>query len=194
LIAELQALLVTEGASSILLLFSGIVLLSYLSEDLAIVTAGSLAAQGNMQPSAALFAIFVGIASGDLGLYFLGHLGRRSRYLRYKALTNRYFKVLRTRLHKGAFINLFVIRFVPGLRTIGFTLSGFFAIPLPFFLFAVLSATALWTLIIFSTIYYLGSLAWLQASQYQWVLIPIAVGILFIANRLVNKSLSKGLS
>lgn len=192
MIAELQAFLVSKGASSVLLLFAGIVLLSYLSEDLAIVTAGSLAAQGNIQSSVALLAIFVGIASGDLGLYFLGHFGRRSRYLRYKALTNRYFKVLRTRLQKGTFINLFVIRFVPGLRTIGFTLSGFFAIPLPFFMFAVLSATALWTMIVFSSIYYLGSIAWLQASQYQWMLIPIGVGILFIINRFVNKSLSKG--
>jgi hypothetical protein len=43
-------------------------------------------------------------------------------------------------------------------------------------------------------IYYLGSQAWLQAAQYQWLIIPIAIGVLFIINRVLNKSLSKGLS
>ena len=193
LIAELQAFLADKEAST-MLLFLGIVLLSYLLEDLAIVTAGTLAAQGTLSPMVGLLAIFVGIATGDLGLYALGRYGRKVRYLRYKALTNRHFKMIRARLHKGAFLNLFIIRFVPGLRSVGFTMSGFFSIPLPLFLCAVLSATALWTVAIFLVIYYLGSQAWLQAAEYQWLIIPIAIGILFMVNRILNKSLSKGLS
>ena len=193
MIAELQAFL-TNGESSILLLSLGIILLSYLLEDLAIVTAATLATQGVLSPAVGLFAIFIGIATGDMGLYALGRYGRKVRFLRYKALTNRHFKVVRNRLHQGAFLNLFIIRFVPGLRSVGFTMSGFFSIPLPLFLCAVLSATALWTALIFLVIYYLGSQAWLQASQYQWLIIPIAIGVLFIINRVLNKSLSKGLS
>jgi membrane protein DedA with SNARE-associated domain len=193
LITELQAFL-AGGQSSTSLLFFGIILLSYLLEDLAIVTAATLAAQGSLQPSIALLAIFVGISTGDLGLYFLGRYGRKIRFLRYKALTNPYFKVVRTRLHRGAFMNLFIIRFLPGLRSVGFTMSGFFSISLPLFLCAVLSATALWTIIVFSVVYFLGSQAWLQATQYQWLLIPIAIALLFIVNRILNKSLSKGLS
>ncbi|MCV2403679.1 DedA family protein [Marinomonas sp. C2222] len=193
MVAELQAFLVNQGSST-LLLFLGIILLSYLLEDLAIVTAGTLAAQGAVSPSIALFAIFLGIASGDLGLYVLGRYGRKVRFLRYKALTNPHFKALRERLHKGAFVNLFIIRFVPGLRSVGFTLSGFFAIPLWLFLCAVILATSIWTVVIFSIIYSLGSQAWLQASQYQWMLIPIGIGILFVVNRVINKSLFKGRS
>lgn len=193
MVAELQAFLVNQGSSTVLLFF-GIILLSYLLEDLAIVTAGTLAAQGAVSPSVALFAIFLGIASGDLGLYVLGRYGRKVRFLRYKALTNPHFKALRARLHKGAFVNLFIIRFVPGLRSVGFTLSGFFAIPLWLFLCAVILATSIWTVVIFSIIYSLGSQAWLQASQYQWMLIPIGIGILFVVNRVINKSLFKGRS
>ncbi len=80
------------------LLAVGIILLSYLLEDLAIITAATLAAQGVMSMPIALISIFIGIASGDLALYYLGKLCRHFRGLRYKTLTNRYFRVLRRKV------------------------------------------------------------------------------------------------
>jgi membrane protein DedA with SNARE-associated domain len=183
-----------SGEEPLLWLVLGIIVLSYLLEDLAIVSAAGLATQGLLPAQYALLAIFIGIATGDLGLYYLGKSGRYFRGVRYRALTNRYFRTLRTKLHHNSFSSLFIIRFVPGLRTVGFTLSGFFVIPLPIFLLAVISATALWTGVVFSTIYYLGTSAWLQASEYQWVVIPCAIALLFISNRLMNKTYSRGLS
>lgn len=184
----------TAGSHSLTLLFIGVILLSYLLEDVAIVTAATLALQNLMPPGLALLAIFVGIVSGDLGLYYLGQVAQRVRPLRYQALTNKHFRTVRRKLHHHTFLNLFIIRFVPGLRTVGFTLSGFFSIPLALFLCSVLTATALWTLIVFSTLYYLGSQVWQQPSHYQWIIIPIAIGLLMLTNRLLNKSFSKGLS
>ncbi|MBF4256351.1 DedA family protein [Vibrio anguillarum] len=184
----------TAGSHSLTLLFIGVILLSYLLEDVAIVTAATLALQNLMPPGLALLAIFVGIVSGDLGLYYLGQMAQRVRPLRYQALTNKHFRTVRRKLHHHTFLNLFIIRFVPGLRTVGFTLSGFFSIPLALFLCSVLTATALWTLIVFSTLYYLGSQIWQQPSHYQWIIIPIAIGLLMLTNRLLNKSFSKGLS
>jgi membrane protein DedA with SNARE-associated domain len=183
-----------SGEESLLWLMLGIIALSYLLEDLAIVSAAGLATQGLLPAQYALFAIFIGIATGDLGLYYLGKSGRYFRGVRYKALTNRYFRTLRTKLRHNSFSSLFIIRFVPGLRTVGFTLSGFFVIPISIFLLAVISATALWTGVVFSTIYYLGTSAWLQASEYQWVVIPCAIALLFFSNRLMNKTYSRGLS
>lgn len=190
---DIQTFLTAES-HSLTLLFIGVILLSYLLEDVAIVTAATLALQNLMPPGLALLAIFVGIVSGDLGLYYLGQVAQRVRPLRYQALTNKHFRTVRRKLHHHTFLNLFIIRFVPGLRTVGFTLSGFFSIPLALFLFSVLTATALWTLIVFSTLYYLGSQVWQQSSPYQWIIIPIAVGLLMLTNRLLNKSFSKGLS
>ncbi|ASO30064.1 hypothetical protein CG015_12535 [Vibrio anguillarum] len=190
---DIQTFLTAES-HSLTLLFIGIILLSYLLEDVAIVTAATLALQNLMSPGLALLAIFVGIVSGDLGLYYLGQVAQRVRPLRYQALTNKHFRTVRRKLHHHTFLNLFIIRFVPGLRTVGFTLSGFFSIPLALFLCSVLTATALWTLIVFSTLYYLGSQVWQQSSHYQWIIIPIAVGLLMLTNRLLNKSFSKGLS
>ncbi|MBT2918674.1 DedA family protein [Vibrio anguillarum] len=190
---DIQTFLTAES-HSLTLLFIGVILLSYLLEDVAIVTAATLALQNLMSPGLALLAIFVGIVSGDLGLYYLGQVAQRVRPLRYQALTNKHFRTVRRKLHHHTFLNLFIIRFVPGLRTVGFTLSGFFSIPLALFLCSVLTATALWTLIVFSTLYYLGSQVWQQSSHYQWIIIPIAVGLLMLTNRLLNKSFSKGLS
>ncbi|ASW81998.1 DedA family protein [Vibrio anguillarum] len=190
---DIQTFLTAES-HSLTLLFIGVILLSYLLEDVAIVTAATLALQNLMSPGLALLAIFVGIVSGDLGLYYLGQVAQRVRPLRYQALTNKHFRTVRRKLHHHTFLNLFIIRFVPGLRTVGFTLSGFFSIPLALFLCSVLTATALWTLIVFSTLYYLGSQVWQQSSHYQWSIIPIAVGLLMLTNRLLNKSFSKGLS
>ncbi|MGB1321141.1 MAG: DedA family protein [Vibrio gallaecicus] len=193
-IAESIQLFLNSGEQSTFWLMVGIIALSYLLEDLAIVTAAGLAVEQFIPASYALFAIFIGIATGDLGLYYLGKSGRYFRGVRYKALTNKYFKALRTKLHRNAFLNLFIIRFVPGLRTVGFTLSGFFSVPLPLFLISVISATALWTGIVFTAIYYLGTSAWLQASEYQWIIIPCAIALLFVGNRLMNKTYARGLS
>lgn len=193
MIAELQAWL-TSGTASLTLLCVGIVLLSYLLEDLAVATAATLSAHGELPPVFALLAIFVGIATGDLGLYILGHYTRRVRWLRYRALTNGSFKVVRKKLTQRAFLNLFVIRFIPGLRTIGFTLSGFLAISLPVFLSAVLLATSIWTLVVFTLIYQVGSSVFMQVSELKWVLIPVAFCLLFLMNRFLNKSFTRGVS
>jgi len=193
LIAELHAWL-TSGTTSLTLLCVGIVLLSYLLEDLAITTAATLSALGELPPILALLAIFIGIVTGDLGLYVLGRYTRKIRWLRYRALTNTSFKVVRKKLTQRAFLNLFLIRFIPGLRTIGFTLSGFLAIPVPLFLSAVLLATSIWTLVVFTLIYLLGSSVFMPLSELKWAVIPLAFGLLFLINRFLNKSFTRGMS
>ncbi|HBK7258731.1 TPA: VTT domain-containing protein [Vibrio cholerae] len=172
-------------------LFIGIVLLSYLLEDVAIVTAAGLASQHLTSLPLALMAVFVGIATGDVALYYLGRYCRYFRTVRYRLLTNPYFRLVRRRLLQRPFINLFVIRFIPGLRTVGFTLSGYVAMPLQLFLTAVLVATALWTVLVFFTIYQLGSQVWFQASEYRWWWLFLLVVLLLGFNRLLSAKVIK---
>lgn len=193
LITNIQEALLTSHSSE-LSLFLGIILLSYLLEDLAIVTAASLSAQEMVTPTIGLLAAFIGIASGDLGLYFLGRLSTRFRLLRYKTLTNTHLRYLRKKLQSNPMLNLFIIRFIPGLRTIGFTLSGIFNINVFVFFTAVMGATAAWTAIVFPTVYFLGSTRWVQASEHQWVMIPMMTLVLLGANRFAKKKISKGLT
>ncbi len=191
MIAELQAWQ-TSGNTSLTLLCVGIVLLSYLLEDLAIATAATVSVQGHLSPSLALLSIFIGIASGDVGLYLLGRYARNVRWLRYRALTHTSFNVVREKLTQRAFANLFLIRFIPGLRTIGFTLSGFFSIPLPLFMSAVLLATSLWTLVVFTLIYQLGNVVFSALAEWKWGVIPLAFVLLFLMNRFLTPSFTRG--
>lgn len=181
-------------SASLISIFIGIILLSYLLEDLAIITAASLSAQNIITPTMGLLAAFIGIASGDLGLYFLGRLSTRFRLLRYKTLTNTHLRYLRKKLQSNPMLNLFIIRFIPGLRTVGFTLSGVFHIRISTFFISVMSATAMWTAIVFPSVFFLGSSSWVKTSEHQWLLIPIMTLVLFATNRLARKKISKELT
>ncbi|WP_207923243.1 DedA family protein [Marinomonas flavescens] len=193
MIIELQQL-ISSGHYPVWLVMVGIVLLSYLLEDVAIVTAASLAAQDVLPPSLSLVAIMFGIITGDAGLYFLGVYAKKSRWLRYRVYTNKYFNFIRVRFQNGVFINLCIARFIPGLRTAGFTLSGFLSVPFSLFLSAVMLSTTIWVALVFTFVYRLGSSAWVQAAQYQWMLILIAGAVLFAANRIIRHSISRRLS
>jgi membrane protein DedA with SNARE-associated domain len=168
---------------SVYWLFLSIILLSYLLEDLAIITAALFAADQTLPAPAALLAIFIGIASGDIALYGVGLLAARWRYLRYRLLTNRRMRQVRSRLRYRPVINIALIRFIPGLRTLGFTLSGLFKIHFGYFFLSVMTATALWTAFIFTCVYQLGSAAWLLDSLWRWTIAPGALLLLWLANR-----------
>ncbi|EEY99360.1 hypothetical protein VOA_001709 [Vibrio sp. RC586] len=182
---------ISAHSSSPLWVFVGIVLLSYLLEDVAIVTAAGLASQHLTSLPLALMAVFVGIATGDVALYYLGRYCRYFRTVRYRLLTNPYFRIVRRRLLQRPFVNLFFIRFIPGLRTVGFTLSGYVALPLQLFMTAVLIATALWTILVFFAVYQLGSQAWFQASEYRWWWLSIFVLCLLGFNRVFSAKVIK---
>ncbi|HDM8183684.1 TPA: VTT domain-containing protein [Vibrio harveyi] len=187
-VATLEAWLY-QGNVPLSMLFLGVVLLSYLLEDLAIVTAATLAVEQVMPTPLALLAIFTGIATGDIGLYWLGKLAQKVRFFRYRLLRYQRARRVRRTLHHKAFITLFIVRFIPGLRTVGFTLSGFLDVPKMKFLIAVLSATSLWTALIFGSFFQLGSMQWLQQHQINSLLIPIGLAVMLLLNKLISKTL-----
>ncbi|MDC5720179.1 VTT domain-containing protein [Vibrio europaeus] len=188
LAATIEAWLFQDNVS-VTMLFIGIVLLSYLLEDLAIVTAATLAVEQLMPTSVALMAIFVGISTGDLGLYLMGKAAQKVRFLRYRLFRYQRARSMQRKLHQQAFMTLFIVRFIPGLRTIGFTLSGFLDVPKIKFFIAVLTATSLWTALVFGSFFQLGNAQWLQDSQVSWLLIPLGLCLMLLLNKLITKTL-----
>ncbi|BFM49798.1 VTT domain-containing protein [Marinomonas sp. THO17] len=185
--------LLIQSSSSLGVMFIGIVLMSYLLEDLAIVSAAVMAVQGDMPVSLALLAIFLGIATGDLGLYALGRGAKRWRWIRWRLYKMPYFQMVKRRFQHQQRLNLFVIRFIPGFRTLGFTLAGFIALPIWQFLAVVLLATSLWTGLVFGVIYWFGRQAWLDIAAYQWWFIVGSLVVLLAVNRLIKLSFLRGL-
>lgn len=159
-----------NGSHSTALLMVGIVILSYLLEDVAIVTAAAMSSNDLLPTHLALLAIFLGIATGDLGLYWLGRMARKVRAMRFRLVKKQKFRAIQKRLLKRAFVHLFIIRFVPGLRTVGYSVSGFIAVPVWIFTAAVLLASVLWTSIIFGALHKLGSINVVQQNMLLFVL------------------------
>lgn len=176
-----------EYSSHPLFLVLAIVAFAWLWEDGALIAGALLAADEFLPVTQAVIAVFVGIASGDIGLYYLGVLGRRWRALRARLLLNKKCRTLSRRFRQRTLSNIFIIRFIPGLRTVGFSLCGLWRLPFRRFVAAVCLAGAVWIAVLFSLIYVLGTRAWLQESPWKWALVGVALCLLVLNNMFTSR-------
>ena len=172
------------------LLFIGIILMSYLLEDAAIVSAALLSVEGSLSYTAGLLSIFIGIASGDLILYYLGQSSHKVQWAK-KRLDSKTGVEISKRLQKTAFWSIFIIRFIPGLRSISYLACGALRVDLKIFFLSVMSATALWCMFIYSAIFFIGDALWLTDSAWRWALAPLLLIIIYFANKQVSQAITK---
>ncbi len=167
-----------------LLVALAVILISWVWEDAAVVSGALFAADMIIPVPLAVTAVLVGICSGDMGLYYMGRLAVQWRPLRSRILLNPRSRELRRRFRQRMLSNIMAIRFLPGLRTLGFTLCGLWRVsPIRFFT-AMLLAGAAWIGVIFTLVYTLGTSEWLVSSgPWKWSLMLIA-GALFLINNL----------
>lgn len=163
-------------------LFWAVVAFAWLWEDGALIGAALLAANGDMSVPLAVASVFVGICSGDTGLYYLGVAARRWRGLRAKLYKNKNFRKVRKAFKEKTLSNILLIRFVPGLRTVGFTMCGLWRIPFGRFAFAMGAAAIIWIALLFTLIYQVGASEWFVDSQWKWALGGVALCILIFNN------------
>lgn len=156
--------------------------LAWLWEDAALIAGALLAVDGHLSIVASLIAVFVGITSGDLGLYYLGYLARRVRFIRARILLNERSRRLQKRFRRHILWNILLIRFVPGLRTVGFTVCGLWALGLGRFLGAITLAGGIWIGVVYPIIYRLGSASWFEDSHWKWALMVFALALLIFNN------------
>lgn len=100
-------------------LLATLVVGTFVSEDLACITAGLLIQRGALTPVAAIGACVLGIFVGDLGLWLVGRLGARAtrtwRWLATK-LPAEQIDATRAALERHAGTTIVASRFVPGTR------------------------------------------------------------------------------
>ncbi len=181
-----------DGSANPWLAFIAIVLASFILEDGAAILSAMAVADGHISIPVALGSLFVGIALGDLGLYWLGHLAARHPWARRWVSTERARGMqdwLSNRLI-GAVIS---VRFLPGARLPTYTACGFLGMPFRRFAFAVVVATLIWTSLLFTFALGAGSLIMTKFGPWRWpVGIAVAVVILggtqLIARRQARKS------
>lgn len=127
-----------------------------IAEDLATIAAGVLVAQIDTPAAAALAAVILGTAAGDIALYAFGRWGahtRTGKRLRARIDVRRAESWVRAR----ALWLVFAARFTPGLRLPVFTASGLVRAPAAHVIAIVAFTTPIWTAALFETARIAGS-------------------------------------
>ncbi len=132
--------------SAVTLLF--LALATFLSEDLACISAGVLVAEGRLALWPAILACFVGIFLGDLLLYVVGRLfGRAALRLPPMSwiLSEQRLESAGQWISRNGAAMVFISRFTPGARLPTYFMAGMLCTPVRKFLGYFVLAAAVWT-------------------------------------------------
>ncbi|WP_018277643.1 VTT domain-containing protein [Teredinibacter turnerae] len=179
--------LITTTAGNPWLLAAGVILLAWLWEDAAVVIAALLSLDNRLPLATAFAAGLVGISTGDFALYILGRFAHRWPRLTRRLLSSKRALAMKQRFHQRTLSNIFLVRFIPGLRTVCYTFCGVWRIPLRRFLSSIVTAGALWVLMIFAVVHLFGMSAFVRESPWKWALIGVALVLLLANNWLIPK-------
>ncbi len=178
------------GEFSPIVIFFAFFFATFISEDLACLTAGALAAQGKISFALALLACFAGIFVGDILLYWTGRIfGRKiiknktfSRFVSEKSIEN-----AGIWLNKNGASAIFLSRFVTGFRLPTYLAAGFLRTDFLKFAFYFLLATAVWTPILVGSTAFAGQMFfakhWLIGIVFTFVLLKIILHFAAWKNR-----------
>lgn len=144
-----------------------IVLGTFVLEDAATVLAAMQAQAGAVSQPLALGALYVGIVAGDLGLYALGRLSARVRWVR-RWLPPERMRQGQDWLQGRVFTVVFVSRFIPGARLPTYTACGFLGADLRRFALATALATTIWTTALFGISMEVGGLLIRHLGEWRW--------------------------
>jgi membrane protein DedA with SNARE-associated domain len=144
-----------------------IVVGTFILEDAATVLAAMRAREGGISMPLALVALYAGIVLGDLGLYGLGHLSARTRWIA------RWVPPERSRAAAGwlsgrVFRVVLISRFLPGMRLPTYTACGFLGADLRQFALAAIVATLAWTSLLFGVSLQVGQFLIDHFGAWRW--------------------------
>ncbi|KEI69753.1 DedA family protein [Endozoicomonas elysicola] len=173
------------------LVLAGLILLStYLLEDAAIISAALISIDGFLSPELAFLALFIGIFTGDLGLYGVGRFLGRWSWLD-RRIPKEKINSAGEWLKRRAVWTILVVRVVPGLRLPSYVACGFFQYSFVSFSCWVFLASLVWTGVIFMGLYWFGSMFWSELSSLKWLLLLLVIIAILILHRSIKRSIGK---
>ncbi len=170
-----RAELPPPGGIAVLIVGLGVILFSYVTEDLAAIAAGIMAAAGTFSLFQAIVFTFLGIYSGDMLVFLSGRWLRRTRgeaAFKHPRLQRgeQWFK-------KRSTSAIVLARFVPGSRFAVFFAAG--ALGVSFRLFSVLLVVPalIWTPALVGLAYLAGEQTLRFFRNYSQFALPVAIGL-----------------
>ena len=159
---------------------------TFVSEDLTLLAAAGLIAEGTLDPWGGVFACAIGIFTGDLLLYALGRQFG-PRVLRWKrvirALPPAELATIRAGVNRRLAALIIVSRFVPGTRFALYVVCGALGISARSFALWCATAAAVWTpMLVLGT-----SLALLQVPISGWLRHILGLGLVVVVVRGIRR-------
>lgn len=180
--AYLSGLISGGDAGNIVLLVAAIVACTIVFEDMLIVIAGVLAADGIVSAPIAFVALYLGTIIGDIGLYGIGAYARtHPRLARY--VDHDLTAPFRSWLESRYALAVYSGHFIPGFRFATYIASGFFGRPFATFLRMAMIGGMVLVMILFSLSYWFGGLSAGWASWARWSIAGIFLIVLFFAGK-----------
>ena len=141
--------------------------MSYIHEDAAIIAAAFSTVEFHLPVWLAFVSVYLGIITGDLLIYGLGHLAQKNKWLRSKIIGP---KVERLRLWlEGNLVKVLVMcRVTPGLLFPTFVACGWFRIPLIRFASVSIIAGAVYSSIVLTLVILFGDLVLDNLGYWGW--------------------------
>lgn len=161
-----------------------IIIGTFILEDAATVIAGIETQAGVLDWRVAIASLYVGIVLGDVGLYGSGSLASRWPWLMHRIRPDRHRRG-RDWFQGRLFRIVFVSRFVPGARLPTYTACGFFHAGLVRFTAAAVSATTIWTSLLFLLSVRVGKLLLDHFGAWRWLGIVCFVAFVILGGRLI---------
>lgn len=178
--------LFVEGTSNPLLVFFGIVLSSFILEDAAAVLSALVVADGHVSMPLALGSLFVGIALGDLGLFWAGRFAARHPWAQRFVKTDRA-KGMQDWLNTRLIAAVISVRFLPGARLPTYTACGFLGMPFLRFALAVIVATLIWTSLLFTLALGAGNVIMTHFGAWRWPASIALVAVLLAVSQYIAR-------
>lgn len=183
------ASLLTLAGHSPLLQALAIILATFILEDAATVLAAMQAQAGTVSVGLALASLYIGIVLGDLGLYGLGRLSARLKWVT-RLLQPHHQDTIRAWLSGRVFKVVLVSRFLPGLRLPTYTTCGFLGADLRQFTLAAIVATLCWTSLLFGVSLRVGQFLIDHFGAWRWAGAAGFVVFVVVAGRVAASALS----
>ena len=148
--------------------------MTFLHEDAAILAAAFSRVEHGMPLFYAYGSIYLGIISGDLIIYGLGHFAQKNAWLRSKIIGP---KVERIKLWLESHLVrvLLLCRITPGLLFPTFVACGWFKIPFGRFALVTIISGVVYSSIVLTVIILFGDLVLVHLDYWAWILLLVVV-------------------
>jgi membrane protein DedA with SNARE-associated domain len=158
-----------------------VILGTFILEDAATVLAAMRAEEGGLSVPLALGSLYAGIVLGDVGLYGLGRLSARLRFVA-RIVPPQRSRALRDWLRGRVFKVVLISRFLPGMRLPTYTACGFLGCDLRQFALAAVVATVAWTSLLFGLSLRIGQVLIDHFGAWRWAgAVGFAVAVVLLS-------------